>query len=241
MNDLNYNSEVKPFDHSDNSNNDVCIESIQTYEKKPERWSQYLKDNWSLHIKSDYIQHFINILKNAYPTKPISILDAGCGPGHSTDYFRLQGLHPIGVDISTAFYKLAKKIYGDIYFREDDIRTLLKCNNEEFIAYFASYSLIHIPKKQISTTLKSMNRVLINEGYFYISVYSYEDDSEYEGPIKHPEDEYPSFKHIFSRTNLQKDLENSGFTILGYSCRKHVSNEADNIKFFIWGKKIRNL
>lgn len=241
MNDLNYNSEVKPFHNSDNSNNDVCIESIQPYEEKPERWSKYLKDNWGLHIKSDSIQHFINILKNSYPTKPISILDAGCGPGHSTDYFKLQGLHPVGVDISKAFYKLAKKRYQGIDFRKDDIRTLLNCNNEEFIAYFASYSMIHIPKNQISMTLKSMNRVLINGGYFYISVYSYEDDSEYEGPIKHPEDEYPSFKHIFSRRNLRNDLENSGFTILGYSSRKHDSNEADNIKFFIWGKKIRNL
>ena len=61
-----------------------------------------------------------NIIKNTAPSKNSLILDVGCGTGHHVNAFNKKGIKTIGIDISPAMIKKAKKLYPDGDFRVGD-------------------------------------------------------------------------------------------------------------------------
>lgn len=198
-----------------NESSDICRKSIKLYDIDTEIWSDYLEIKWFEHIISDRIIDFIDIIKQTNYNKYLPILDAGCGPGHSTNYLRIQGLNPRDVDTSIKFLKLARKRYEGIPFLNDDIRLLNQFKENEFVAVIAPFSVIYIPENPIIIALNSMNRVLTKGGHIYLSVdISSEDTKEYTAYETHPISNVPSFRHIFSKTILLNNLKYTGFEII---------------------------
>lgn len=85
--------------------------------------------------------------------------DLGCGPGHVARYLHERGVEVIGVDLSTQMVEHARRSKPAIEFRRGDMRSL-DVVDEAWGGIAAFYSVIHIPRAEVTATLSEMRRVL---------------------------------------------------------------------------------
>lgn len=95
------------------------------------------------------------------------ILDAGCGVGRDSKYFRSQGYTTVAFDASEAMVRLASNEIGDVVahktFQEIDY-------TEVFDGIWASASLIHVPYHELRMVLERLHKALKPGGIFYASI-----------------------------------------------------------------------
>lgn len=180
---------------------------------------------------SDYIDEFLSLIpKNG------KILDVGCGPGIDANYMVSKGFKVTGIDLSEKMLKLAKQKFPNINFKLSDIRKLDFLENS-FDGIFASFSLIHIPKKDIPLTLKNLYKILKEGGVIYIAIQSGEPNEIYiREPLKSDE---RIFLNIISFNEISGLLIKSRFFVIKKFERKPKSETEFNfVKLFILAKKI---
>ncbi len=97
------------------------------------------------------------------------ILDLGCAGGRYSAFFQSKGYEVIGIDISPEMIKIAQTNAPQCEFKEMDMRNLA-FGTESFDGLWASASLLHLPKVDMSKTLEEIFRVLKPEGRLYFSV-----------------------------------------------------------------------
>lgn len=94
------------------------------------------------------------------------ILDAGCGSGRDTHYFLSRGYQVTAFDASSEMVRLAAALTG---------RPIRHCTflDLDYVAAFdgiwASASLLHVPRYQISAVLARLSCALKPGGVFYLS------------------------------------------------------------------------
>lgn len=180
---------------------------------------------------SDYIDEFLTLIpKNG------KILDVGCGPGIDANYMNSKGFKVTGIDLSEKMLKLAKQKFPNINFKLSDVRTLDFPNNS-FEGIFASFSLIHISKKDISLTLKKLYKILKENGVIYIALQSGESNEIYiTEPLK-PDERI--FLNIIPFNEINDLLIKTGFFVIKKFERKPKSEAEFNfVKLFVLAKKI---
>jgi SAM-dependent methyltransferase len=97
-----------------------------------------------------------------------SVLDVGCGSGRDLRALSVLGLTCTGLDLSpmlacrAAQYSGCPVIIGDI--------RALPLRDETFMGVWASASLLHLPRDEISHGLAECNRVLTRRGVFFSSM-----------------------------------------------------------------------
>jgi ubiquinone/menaquinone biosynthesis C-methylase UbiE len=110
----------------------------------------------------EHIKYFLNkIPKNG------KILDAGCGAGNNSGYMTLRGFEVIGIDLSKKMLQLAEQKFPKINFKQIDIKKI-KFPPNSFDGILASYSLIHISKKDIPAVLRKLHRFLKKTGILFL-------------------------------------------------------------------------
>src|SRR5215470_3425842 len=87
------------------------------------------------------------------------ICDLGCGPGHVARYLHDHGADVIGIDLSPAMIEQARSRNSDIRFEQGDMRAL-KFEDNSLGGIAALYSIIHIPRAEVTTVLTELKRVL---------------------------------------------------------------------------------
>jgi SAM-dependent methyltransferase len=87
------------------------------------------------------------------------VCDLGCGPGHVARYLHDQGVHVIGVDLSSAMIDQARRLNPDIEFRQGNMLSL-NVEDGAWGGIVAFYSVIHLPRTEIAVALAEMKRVL---------------------------------------------------------------------------------
>ena len=117
------------------------------------------------------------------------ILDLGSGSGRSSGYFRSKGYHPVCFDLSRRMLELCKQrrlesVAGDL--------EKLPFGDHCFDGVWAVGSLLHSPKRKLPNILKDVQRVLKDDGIFYVSV------KEGEGEKYVVSDKYPEVKRFFA-------------------------------------------
>lgn len=133
----------------------------ETYDKIAEDWhAAHKTDDWWV----EGTDRFISML-----SKNATVLDAGCGSGMESKYLSDQGLQVTGIDFSESMISIAKRELPKGEFFVLDMAQAAELDRE-FDAIFAQASLLHIPKKDIQSVLKSLNDVLKPGGLFYIAV-----------------------------------------------------------------------
>ncbi|MFC2074283.1 class I SAM-dependent methyltransferase [Campylobacterota bacterium] len=94
------------------------------------------------------------------------ILDAGCGSGRDSLYFKSRGYRCTAFDISKKMCDFASKILDQevlqLSFEDLDFE-------DEFDAIWASASLLHIPKDKMLSSMKRLSLALKSEGVIYTS------------------------------------------------------------------------
>lgn len=88
-----------------------------------------------------------------------SACDMGCGPGHVARYLNEHGVQVSGVDLSLAMVDRASRLTPGVEFRQGDM-TALDIPDATWAGIAAFYSIIHIPRDEMTQTLGELRRVL---------------------------------------------------------------------------------
>ncbi len=85
--------------------------------------------------------------------------DMGCGPGHVARYLREHGVKVCGVDLSPAMVQRARRLVPGVEFQQGDM-TALDAANGAWAGIAAFFSIIHIPRSDVTRALGELRRVL---------------------------------------------------------------------------------
>ncbi|MBD3156007.1 MAG: methyltransferase domain-containing protein [Candidatus Aenigmarchaeota archaeon] len=198
----------------------------EVYDLIAEKYTELFFEDFS---DKEKIDKFLELLP-----ENSKILDVGCGPGQFTKYFLELGYEVEGIDTSKEMIKIAKnKIKKDI-FKIMDLRDL-DYPDKSFDGIFASFSLIHIPKKELGLVLNEFHRVLKSDGIIYISVYEGEGGVIVDEPLK---EGAKIFLKLFREGELKKILLVSGFNLIDFSKKSvEIKGSLGPDYLFVIGKK----
>jgi len=94
------------------------------------------------------------------------ILDAGCGSGRDSLFFKQQGYSVVSFDISKELVNFASRLIGrdvlHMSFNDLDFE-------DEFHGIWACASLLHIPQSEIDDVINKLSRALKINGVLYAS------------------------------------------------------------------------
>ncbi len=136
--------------------------------------------------------HLQYALFEKYIRPDAKVLDAGCGSGRDSLYFKKKGYRVTAFDASPKMCVFAGQLLSQkvIQCRFDELDF-----NDEFDAVWASASLLHVSKKEMPETLQVLYNALKSEGILYLS-------------FKYGEQEYVKDNRMFNSYTLE------GFTPL---------------------------
>lgn len=102
------------------------------------------------------------------------ILDAGCGSGRDSHYFKKKGYIVVAFDYSEALVKLASDLIGSsvLHMSFNDVAFI-----EEFDGVWACASLLHVPKNEMQGVIAKLAKALKPDGILYVS-FKYGDKEE---------------------------------------------------------------
>lgn len=181
---------------------------------------------------SDNIDEFLKLIPRGS-----RILDAGCGPGVDSAYMASRGFEVIGVDLSEKMLELARKKSPNTRFEKADIREL-DFDENNFDGILASYSLIHIPKKDIPNVIKKIFKLLKPNGVICVGIQESKSREMFVTEPFKPDEKI--FVNVISAGELRALLEKNGFTLLNEFMRKAEGKdklEFDFNKFVLIAKK----
>lgn len=179
---------------------------------------------------SDNIDDFLKLIG-----KGGKILDAGCGPGGDVAYIASKGFDVVGIDLSEKMLEIAKRKNPRIYFQKADIRKLnFKPNT--FDGIIASFSLIHIPKKDVNKTVDIFYKLLKPRGVIYIGIQEGKSQEIFLAEPLKPDEKI--FLNIISAKEINEILTKAGFVVLNEFSRPAENKaEFDFNKFVVMAKK----
>lgn len=109
----------------------------------------------------DIYSHFTKYLKKNY-----SILDAGCGSGRDSLYFKNSGYDVTAFDLSEEMVKSTKKVAKIDVYKLGFLDIKWKDN---FNAIWACASLLHVKRDDMSIAFKNLYNSLKDDGIMYCS------------------------------------------------------------------------
>lgn len=137
------------------------------------------------------------------------VCDLGCGPGQVGRYLHDRGTDAFGIDLSPGMVARARKAHPGMAFEAGDMRAL-PLANESLAGVAAFYSIIHIPRADVSAVLEEVRRVLQPGGVLLLACHRGDEirhfDELWEQPV--------TLDFIFfERSEMLGYLAKSGFEI----------------------------
>ena len=137
------------------------------------------------------------------------VCDLGCGPGHVARYLYERGVPVQGIDLSPAMIAYARQLYPGITFSQGNMLAL-DVADAVWGGIVAFYSLIHIPRADLSTVLRELKRVLRPGGVLLLAFHCGDDTIHLDEWWGHP----VSLDTFFFRVDdMQEYVQAAGFTI----------------------------
>jgi len=177
---------------------------------------------------------------NKYIQSGYKVLDVGCGNGRLLEISKGKNIDYYGIDSSTHLIDKAKQRYSEAKFSVADMMNL-PFEKESFDVVFAIAVFHHIPSYYRQKALSEINRVLRKQGIFIMTnwnlwqkqwwrlLYQYTKDKIFGKSELDYGDVYRPWKnekgeivtkrycHAYTKRELKKLLENSGFKTLEQS------------------------
>jgi ubiquinone/menaquinone biosynthesis C-methylase UbiE len=137
------------------------------------------------------------------------VCDLGCGPGHVARYLYERGVDVFGIDLSPGMVEEARKANPDIEFRVGDMRALdLPDGSLAGIAAF--YSIIHVPREEVTDALRELRRVLQPGGVLFLTFHVGDEVVHLEDFLGHPVSLDFTF---FTQGEMEGYLRDAGFRV----------------------------
>ena len=97
-----------------------------------------------------------------------TVLDLGCGPGHTTAHLASLGVNPVGIDLSPQMITKAQTLFPNIDFEVGDFFQL-SADDGAVSGILAFYCIVHLRSEQLVEALSEMFRVLRSNGALLLS------------------------------------------------------------------------
>lgn len=94
--------------------------------------------------------------------------DVGCGPGQVARYLHGRGVQVSGIDLSPAMVEQARQLNPGITFEQGNM-LFLKVEDETWGGITAFYSIIHIPRDEVTAALRELKRALRPGGVLFLA------------------------------------------------------------------------
>ena len=140
-------------------------------------------------------------------------IDAGCGPGHWTDFLARRGVDIRGVDLTPAFVEHARRRYPELRFATGSVDAL-DASDASLGGVLAWYSLIHHAPDAMGSALDEIARVLRPGGLLLIGFFVGSAVDEFEHAV--------TTAYRWPVADLGERLRASGFEIVESHTRTGV-------------------
>ncbi len=127
-------------------------------------YDEHAQDFYNRTVDTDLIHLYEPFLALLPPGA--HILDAGCGSGRDSLYFKQHGYRVTAMDASAELGKLASQLLGQpvLHLRFQDIAFV-----DAFDAIWACASLLHVPRGEIDDVFGRLTTALKLGGIFFVS------------------------------------------------------------------------
>jgi len=119
--------------------------TIEAYDKTAKIYG----DTRTINFWESELKKFMDYLPSG------KVLDVGCGTGRDTRFLKKK-LEYVGIDASESMLEYARSKNPKAYYENMDFYNL-DFDNESFDGFWACASVLHVPKKEISTVLNEMS------------------------------------------------------------------------------------
>ncbi|MDN4641085.1 class I SAM-dependent methyltransferase [Agreia sp. PsM10] len=140
-------------------------------------------------------------------------IDAGCGPGHWTDFLARRGVDIRGVDLTPAFVEHARRRYPELRFATGSLDAL-DASDASLGGVLAWYSLIHHAPDAMGSALDEIARVLRPGGLLLVGFFVGSAAEEFEHAV--------TTAYRWPVADLAERLRASGFEIVESHTRTGV-------------------
>lgn len=144
------------------------------------------------------------------------MLDAGCGPGHWSEFLHAGDRDVLGVDVSAEFTAHARSRYPNVEFLEGSF-TELPVADASLGGILAWYSLIHTPPEHLPTVFAEFARLLAPGGSILIGFF--------DGTPREPFAHAITTAYFWSVDALVELFEPAGFTLTASEHRPRTDGE----------------
>ncbi len=163
------------------------------------------------------------------------IYDMGCGPsGHIGKYLFDQGYDVTGIDISRSCVAMASSYNPEMTFRQMDMSEL-DIEDQSIDGIIAYYSIIHVPKCDVSRFFAEFRRTLKLGGKLLVSVKAGDNEGYLHNVLGCDASIY--FSH-FSKSEISGYFSENGFDLISLEERSPYAEELDVKRIFAIGEKI---
>lgn len=133
----------------------------EAYNRKALERESYPIADWKIKVRQD----FLTLLQAEHKH---TLLELGAGPGRDAKFFQDNGLQVTCVDLSPEMVELCRQ--KGINAEVMDCGAL-RFAAESFEAVYALNCLLHLPKHELPSVLRSIDMILKPAGVFYLGVY----------------------------------------------------------------------
>jgi SAM-dependent methyltransferase len=149
-----------PTDGNHNMSTPQHSENLLSAEYYDKNAHAYYEKTINLDVSSLY-EPFIKLLP-----KHGKILDAGCGSGRDSLYFKRKGFSVVSFDVSKKMVDLAVQLIGQAVLHMSFTEVVFE---DEFDGIWACASLLHVPQDDIDDVFRRLSRALKRNGIIYAS------------------------------------------------------------------------
>lgn len=142
------------------------------------------------------------------------VIDAGCGPGHWTNYLVEQGMDASGIDLAPDFIAHARARYPGVSFEVGNLDALGAATGSVG-GVLSWYSLIHHDPSTIRIPLNEFARILVSGGGLLLGFF--------EGPTVEKFDHAVIGAYKWPVPELRLELQAAGFDVIETHTRTGAS------------------